>query len=62
MTARIKTAEDLVSFLANKKVPVTTKATSHRMFGFAGSFRDTGARLKHFEPATPKSEIRMKFD
>jgi hypothetical protein len=62
MTERIKTAEDLLTFLAQKKIPVTTKALSNRMFGLIGSFRDTGARLKHFEPNTPKSEVRIKLD
>jgi len=53
MTDKIKTPQDLISFLGLKEStkPLTTKAVTNRMFGLNGTFRDTGARLKHLQPA-----------
>jgi hypothetical protein len=51
MNDKIKTPADLIAFLGVKdsnKAPLTIKSPSNRMFGLNGTFRDTGAPLKHF--------------
>ena len=53
MSDKIKTPEDLL--VANSSVNRSTdnsplkRGVIPRMFGHGGTFRDTGARLKHFE-------------
>lgn len=48
MTDKLKTHGDLLNFLkVTRTVPISTRNKIPNFFGFSGTFRDSGAQLKH---------------
>ena len=48
MTDKLKTHGDLLNFLkVTRTVPISTRNKIPNFFGFSGTFRDSGALLKH---------------
>lgn len=72
MTDKIKTPDDLLAFLGSSQGNRTPqkKGITPRMFGLNGTFRDTGARLKHVENkrgpestgSVDERALRQEFD